>query len=634
MFARRRTRSIPRPATAAVAAVFCATATGLTINTPLAAADSAVASSTPAKVEIVMDASGSMAEKADDGKSKIDAARSALTTVVDGLPADAQTGLRVYGATVPDTTDTPAACADTQLVVPIGTDNQAALKTAIGRYQPKGQTPTAYALEQAAKDLGTTGPRSIILVSDGEATCRKDPCDTAKTLAAQGIDLRIDVIGLKVGSAARKQLQCVAESGNGTYYDAADSDQLTKALKSAQFAAQAPFRPEGTKVTGTSSRQPAPTLTAGHYVDDMPQTKDADRWYRLHHTIPGSTLWVGVTTQMAKATFSTLYAYLEGAENLRCDSGGEVHRTLPSVVLSSYAPSVKGCESSADQFLRVSGAPDKPSPGQQTQIIVYEEPPATGPRTSPDVRVSDHTVWQAMPTAGTPSPIPAVSSVTDAPKLAPGTYSFDLAPGSTALMKVHLDWGQRLQAISSVPRKPEGVSFLDTGIETRVLSPIGGAVAAYFPRNAPVPRNLATETQGSLVALTTPTVDYAGRNSRYGPEHVTARPGDYYIAVSRKVPSADAPQITLPVVIQVAVPGKAGEGAPTYQGSAAPSSDESAAPSASSSTSVRASDVVVGEPAGGSGGKNWALIGGAGAGAVALAAVGSAAAIALRRKQI
>jgi len=34
-----------------------------------------------------------------------------------------------------------------------------------------------------------------VLVSDGEETCRADPCDTAAAIAHQGIDLRIDVIG-------------------------------------------------------------------------------------------------------------------------------------------------------------------------------------------------------------------------------------------------------------------------------------------------------------------------------------------------------------------------------------------------------------------------------------------------------
>ena len=49
--------------------------------------------------------------------------------VVDGLPDEARVGLRVYGAEVFERTD-PGACTDSQLVVPIGTDNRPELRDA------------------------------------------------------------------------------------------------------------------------------------------------------------------------------------------------------------------------------------------------------------------------------------------------------------------------------------------------------------------------------------------------------------------------------------------------------------------------------------------------------------------------
>ncbi|MFT4011212.1 MAG: VWA domain-containing protein, partial [Nocardioidaceae bacterium] len=50
-----------------------------------------------AKMILVLDSSGSMKEDAGGGQSKIAAAKSALRSVVDGLPEDAEVGLRVFG---------------------------------------------------------------------------------------------------------------------------------------------------------------------------------------------------------------------------------------------------------------------------------------------------------------------------------------------------------------------------------------------------------------------------------------------------------------------------------------------------------------------------------------------------------
>lgn len=80
----------------------------------------------------------------------------------------------MYGAKVFDQSQ-QGACSDSQLVVPIAQGNSAKLKAAIKKYEPYGETPIAYALEQAGKDVGTSGQRSILLVSDGEDTATSTP---------------------------------------------------------------------------------------------------------------------------------------------------------------------------------------------------------------------------------------------------------------------------------------------------------------------------------------------------------------------------------------------------------------------------------------------------------------------------
>lgn len=102
---------------ALVALVACGAAGALGSSAPAAAA-------TDGKLVLVLNSSGSMAQRI-GGDSKISIAKHALNTVVDHLPTGAQVGLRVYGATVLKRSDT-GACTDSQVVVPIGTDNRAA----------------------------------------------------------------------------------------------------------------------------------------------------------------------------------------------------------------------------------------------------------------------------------------------------------------------------------------------------------------------------------------------------------------------------------------------------------------------------------------------------------------------------
>ena len=173
---------------------------------PLAAAEAAGPSSAApgdrGRLMLVLDSSGSMAEPASGGGTKIQAAKTALHDVVDGLPTDAEVGMRVYGAKVFSRSDA-GACTDSQRVVDLGSDNRADLQSAIDAYKPYGETPIGYALQEAAADLGGEGPRSIVLVSDGEPTCPPDPCKVARQISKDGVDVRIDVVGLDVSGNMR-----------------------------------------------------------------------------------------------------------------------------------------------------------------------------------------------------------------------------------------------------------------------------------------------------------------------------------------------------------------------------------------------------------------------------------------------
>ena len=182
---------------------------------PLLAAPAA-AQSPPAgtpKILLAFDASGSMATDDGAGTPKIDAAQDAAVDLLGSLPPSTQVGLRVFGGTKPSRPIGPA-CRDSSLVLPIGPLDRAQAEQQIRSFKAKGRTPIAYALERAAEDLGTSGPRTIILVSDGKDTCQPpSPCQVAQRIAKGGVEMRIQAIGFNVDQSARRELQCIAAGG-------------------------------------------------------------------------------------------------------------------------------------------------------------------------------------------------------------------------------------------------------------------------------------------------------------------------------------------------------------------------------------------------------------------------------------
>ncbi|MDQ1009656.1 Mg-chelatase subunit ChlD [Streptomyces sp. V4I23] len=218
---------------------------------------------------MVLDSSGSMADGEGTGRTRMEAAHSAVRAVVDALPEGHPTGLRVYGA------DRPKGCTDTRSVLPLRPLDRAGLKRAVQAVQPKGDTPIGLSLQKAAEDLpepadGAVGTRTILLVSDGEDNCgTPPPCEVARRLAGDGVGLRIDTVGFQVRGAAREQLECIARAGNGRYYDAPDADALARQLqRSAQLSADG-YRFDGERVAGTPERDSAPVLRPGQYLDTI-----------------------------------------------------------------------------------------------------------------------------------------------------------------------------------------------------------------------------------------------------------------------------------------------------------------------------------------------------------------------------
>ncbi len=148
------------------------------------------------KVDLVLDVSGSMRAKDIDGQSRMAAAKQAFNEVLDATPEEVQLGIRTLGADYAGD-DRKEGCKDTAQLYPVGPLDRTEAKTAVATLVPTGWTPIG-ALLQAADDLdGGDGSKRIVLISDGEDTCAPlDPCEVAREIAAKGIGLTIDTLGL------------------------------------------------------------------------------------------------------------------------------------------------------------------------------------------------------------------------------------------------------------------------------------------------------------------------------------------------------------------------------------------------------------------------------------------------------
>jgi Mg-chelatase subunit ChlD len=200
------------------------------------APDSDGAAQTTVNLQLVFDASGSMAEDI-GGETRIAAARRAMTRVIETLPADnasLNVGFRVFGHRGDNTEAGRAeSCQSTELLVPIAGVNQEQLQQQATAWEPTGWTPISLALQNAGEDFptGENVRNVIIMVTDGEETCDGDPCAVAEALAASGAEVRIDLVGFGVTPEVADVLRCIPTNSGGVYVDAQDGDALMHSLE-------------------------------------------------------------------------------------------------------------------------------------------------------------------------------------------------------------------------------------------------------------------------------------------------------------------------------------------------------------------------------------------------------------------
>lgn len=178
-------------------------------------------------VEVILDASGSMLQRL-DGKRRIELAREALLALTEStLPPGTPFALRVFG-------HREAESCRTDLEIGLAPLNRSQVAAAIRTLEAKNlaKTPIADSLRRVKQDLaGATGPKIVVLITDGEETCGGDPAAAIRELAAAGIEVTVNVVGFAIDElAVKEEFEAWARLGGGRYVDASDGTSLENAI--------------------------------------------------------------------------------------------------------------------------------------------------------------------------------------------------------------------------------------------------------------------------------------------------------------------------------------------------------------------------------------------------------------------
>lgn len=521
---------------------------------------------------LILDASGSM-ERPDQGGTMLDSAKRAVRTFVESAPAESSVGLTTYGTgTSNSEADKAAGCRDVQVLRPPTVIDKPALTTAVDGIHARGWTPMGTALRQAADALPDSGPRSIVLVSDGDDTCSPpDPCEVARELKQQGLDLIVHSIGFAVDDKARAQLTCTAQATGGTYSDAADGAALERILPRVSSAALRNYQATGTPITGTDAIGTAPVAKAGQYLDTLGQREK--RYYAVDVPEGATAHFTGIVSFPRGRSTSTsndmnaLDLRLFGRDSVEC---GNRERELETRSSDGAALTItKSFDGAAEPLFES----DKcTGPGRYTfeltwdlvsdgssdrlpvEILVGIEPGVTDPGPT----ASTAAITFTEPTSPAQTVSGSGSFTTAATLPGGGSYTDTVQSGEYVFYRVRLEWGQGLAYRVRFAETGGANSTAASNVTTTLYNPLGSEIGADT--------NAYTGRSSTELRLASVPIRYANRDSYNVRAQSVA--GWYYLAVKVGIPSGADAMPPTPVQLDVTVAGAAERG-PTYLGASA-----------------------------------------------------------------
>ena len=217
-------------------------------------------------LEIVLDVSGSMNARLGQS-TRWQVALDVLRKFVATLPADLNVAMRVYGHR--HASKSAETCEDTELIVPMAKLDRDRLINAASALKPKGETPLILSTLATLEDLKAAGGGTVILITDGEESCKGDMQAAMAAIQESGLEVTLNIVGFTLtGRAVQGQLTTLAGSTGGRYFGASSGDQLSQAIRLAALPRMAYelHDASGRLVASGQTGEPARELSAGDYV--------------------------------------------------------------------------------------------------------------------------------------------------------------------------------------------------------------------------------------------------------------------------------------------------------------------------------------------------------------------------------
>jgi len=216
-------------------------------------------------LEIVLDVSGSMNAKL-GANTRWQTALDVLKKFVATLPADMNVALRVYGHRY--ASKSAETCTDTELVVPLTRLDRDRIVNAASALKPRGETPLILSTLATLEDLKAAGGGTVILITDGEESCKGDIVAATQAIQASGLEVSLNIVGFTLtGQAVQSKLTAFAGSTGGRYFGASSGDQLSQAIRLAALPRMIYELRDASNRVVVSGRtgEPAHELVAGDY---------------------------------------------------------------------------------------------------------------------------------------------------------------------------------------------------------------------------------------------------------------------------------------------------------------------------------------------------------------------------------
>jgi Ca-activated chloride channel family protein len=174
-----------------------------------------------ATLAICLDTSGSMNSR-DVTPTRAQAALAALRSFAFAVPSGTRIGVVAFAGTA-------------QIIAPPSSDRDTVFAALAAVPPPNGQTAIGDGLAAASTTLPASGPRGIVLVTDGTNNRGEDPGEVANRLRAAHV--RLDIIGVGPGALSELTLRAYAREAGGSFVRIRSADQFPTEMKRVAFEA-------------------------------------------------------------------------------------------------------------------------------------------------------------------------------------------------------------------------------------------------------------------------------------------------------------------------------------------------------------------------------------------------------------